>query len=127
MQHAPDADEHLIQVPGVPWAGSSPTEASGELGAEFVAPVPDALVSDHHAALGQDQLDVAQTEAEDVIQPHGVADDFSGKAVATVRGGFRCHPMSLARLPSERQSRVTCQCRGSRYRLTTIWARLARF
>jgi len=26
---------------------------------------------DHHARLGQDQLDVAQTEAEDVIQPHG--------------------------------------------------------
>jgi hypothetical protein len=27
-------------------------------------PVPDALVGDHNAALGQDQLDVTQAEAE---------------------------------------------------------------
>jgi hypothetical protein len=45
----------------------------------------------HNAALGQDQLDVTQAQAEDVIQPHGVADDLGGEPVAVVGIGWRLH------------------------------------
>ena len=88
MQHAADPDENPIQMPGVSGPRAAAAQPFGKLGAELLAPVSDAFVSDHHAALGQDQLDVAQTEAEHVIQPHGVADDLSWKAMAVARTGL---------------------------------------
>jgi hypothetical protein len=48
------------------------------------APAPDALGGDHNAALSQDQLDIAQAEAEHMIQPHGIADDLGWEAMAVV-------------------------------------------
>ena len=66
----------------------------------------------HDAALGQDQLDVTQAQAEDVIQPHGVADDLGRKPVPGIGGGFECHAVSLARPSSQRQPRLTWQCQG---------------
>jgi hypothetical protein len=50
---------------------------------QIAAPMADVFVGDHDAALGQDQLDVAQAEAEEVVQPYDVVDDLSRKAVAT--------------------------------------------
>jgi hypothetical protein len=49
----------------------------------LVSDVADTLVGDTHAALGQYRLDVTQTEAEGVVQPHGITDDLSGKSVTT--------------------------------------------
>jgi hypothetical protein len=56
MQHASDPNEHLIQVPCVPWPRSAAAQPSGKCGAEFLAPVSDALMGEHHPALGQDHL-----------------------------------------------------------------------
>ena len=64
----------------------------------------------HDAALGQDQLDVTQAQAEDVIQPHGVADDLGRKPVPGIGRGFECHAVSLARPSSQRQPWLTWQC-----------------
>ena len=50
------------------------------------APVADTLAGDQDATLGQDELDVAQTEAEHVIQPTGVADDLTRKAMTAIQG-----------------------------------------
>ena len=44
-------------------------------------------VGDDHATLGQDQLDISQTEAEYLMQPDGTADDLGREAVPRVRGG----------------------------------------
>ena len=57
--------------------------------------MPDALMGHHDAALGQDQLDVTQAQAEDVIQPHGVADDLGRETGAGDRTRVRvscCQP-----------------------------------
>jgi hypothetical protein len=67
MQHASDPDEHLIEVPGVPGPRSAPTQPFGKLGAELFAPVSNAFVGDHHPTLSQDQLDITQAEAENMI------------------------------------------------------------
>ncbi len=77
MQHAIDADEHLIEVPRVSRPGSPAAQPPGKISPELPTPVSDALVSDDNPALGQDKLDIAQTEAEYVIQPDRVADDLS--------------------------------------------------
>jgi hypothetical protein len=68
-------------------------------------------VSDQHTTFGQDQLDIAQAEAEHVVQPHGMADDLGWEAMAMIRTGLGCRPVSFAGLPSGRQLQLTWQCR----------------
>src|SRR3954468_18833805 len=62
VQLALNPDEDLVQVPLVAWARSTPAQFIGKARTELEAPAPDTLVGDHHAALGQDQLDVPETE-----------------------------------------------------------------
>jgi hypothetical protein len=69
VQHATDADEHLIKMLGIAGLRSSPTQPLGEVGTKLQAPMPDALMGHHDAAFGEDQFDVPQAETEDVIQP----------------------------------------------------------
>src|SRR3954453_19518181 len=57
--------------------------------AEFQGPLPHSLVADDDAACGQHLLDHAQAEREAEIQPDGMADDLSGKPLASVAGESR--------------------------------------
>src|SRR5919206_1535783 len=59
---AADADEDLVQMPLVTRTRSPPAQLVGEGLAELEAPAADALVGDDDAALGQDQLHVAQAQ-----------------------------------------------------------------
>ena len=53
----------------------------------------------------QKQLDIAQAEAEHVIQPDSMTDDRGGKAMPIVRVGWGLHPVSLSGLRPESQTR----------------------
>jgi hypothetical protein len=59
MQHAADADEHLIKVPGIAGLRPSRAQPTGEVSPELQAPMPDAFVGHHDASFSQDQLDIA--------------------------------------------------------------------
>jgi len=85
MQHASDTDEHFAKVPRASKPRSAVAQPLGKLGAEFPAPVSDAVVGDHNAALGQGLLDITQAEAEPVMQPHGMADDIGREAMAPIQ------------------------------------------
>ena len=74
MQHTADADEHLIQMPSLPGSGRRRAKSAPN----FRHQCRTLSCETHDTALSQDQLDVAQTEAEDVIQPYGVARAFPG-------------------------------------------------
>ena len=110
VQHTSDADEHLVQVSRVARLRSAPAQPPGEVGTELEAPMPNAFMGHYDATFRQDQLDIAQAEAEDVIQPDRMADNVGGKPVSRIRGGFGCHSVSLAHLPHRRQPPLTCQC-----------------
>ena len=95
MPLAVDAQEDLIEVPSVARFRSPLTELAGKVGAEPEAPLPDALVRNADPTLGQDQLDLTQAQAEDMVEPDGVADDRSREAVAGVPGQLGNHAISL--------------------------------
>ena len=101
-----DPDEHLVEVPLVPRPWSAATNATGKTLAEFPTPAAHRLVGDGNAPLGQEQLNMPQTEAEHVIQPHSMADKLGGKAMAIVRVGRRFHIASLVRPQRDRQTRL---------------------
>ena len=74
-----DPDEHLVEVPLITWPGSATAKTVGKALAKFPAPSPYRLVGEGDASLSQDQLHVTETEAEHVIQPHGLANDVAEK------------------------------------------------
>jgi hypothetical protein len=111
VQHAVDPQEDLIQVPAVARLRPAPAQPPGEVGPEPQAPLPDALVGDRDPTFGQDQLDVAQAQAKNMIQSYGVADDLGREAVAGVGGEVRLHPASFAQLGRSGQKPSTWRCR----------------
>jgi hypothetical protein len=116
VQHTADADEHLIQVPGIAGLRSSPAQPPREIGTEVQAPMSDALVCHDDASFGQDQLDVAQAEAEYVIPPDGIADDLGRKPMPRICRGLVGHAVSFACLPLKRHQQLTCQMPLDRHR-----------
>jgi hypothetical protein len=104
--HALDPDEHLIEVPLVSWPRPAAAQAIGEIRAEFLAPPSHRLVGDDNASFSQDQLHIAQAEAEYVVQPHGMADDLGRKSMTIVGVRWRLHAASFTRLHADRQSRL---------------------
>src|SRR5829696_7527237 len=110
MQFAADADKHLVQEPFVTGLWPAPLEALREGPSEAEAPFPDGLVADHDAPRCQEQLDFAQAQAEAVIQPDVLVDDFSRKAAAAVRVGRCAHARDPAIRPNLRQLNNTPAC-----------------
>jgi hypothetical protein len=59
-----------------------------ELRAKAKAPPADAVVADHHASLGEKQLNVSKAWAGKVIKPDCMPDDLSRNAVPRVGDGL---------------------------------------
>jgi hypothetical protein len=95
-----DGDDDFIKMPFIDAARGSPTDAVGELAAEFQAPLADRLVRDRDAARRQHLLDHAQAQLEPEIQPDRVADEFGGVAIASEkRVSVRRHPGQISDHP----------------------------
>jgi hypothetical protein len=99
-----DPNENFVHVPLVPWPWSAASQAVGETRAEFLAPTSQGLIGDDDATLSQYQLNIPHAEAEHVVQPDRVTDDFGGEPMAEVGVGLRLHAASLARLQTGDQS-----------------------
>jgi hypothetical protein len=99
VQVAADSREHFIRKPFV--AGLSTTALQG-LGADLSGAQPP-FVANHNAPRRQDQLDLPQTQAESVIQPDGLGDNFGWKAEAMVRVGCHAHDRDPAICSDHRQ------------------------
>jgi hypothetical protein len=67
MLHTLDPKEHLVQVPLISWSRPAATQVIGESRAKFLAPASHGFVGDDDAALSQDQLHIAQAEAEYMV------------------------------------------------------------
>jgi hypothetical protein len=99
MLHALDTDEDLVHVPLVARSWPAAPQAVGETAGELLAPAPHRLVGDSDTAFRPDQLNIAQAEAEHVVQPDSVADDLGRKPMTAVRvGRWRHIPVSPAYL-----------------------------
>src|ERR687890_1972451 len=79
-----NADRDLVQMPLVSGCRQTPADLGGKALAELQRPLPHCLVADQDAAGGEHLLDHAQAQGEPEVQPHGMPDHLSWKAVAGV-------------------------------------------
>lgn len=89
MQRVANTQENLVEVPSVTRVRPSPAQPGCKVLAESQAPAPDALVRDHNAALGQDQIDITQAEAENVVESNGMVGDLGREAVTGIGRALR--------------------------------------
>ena len=64
MLNALDSDEHLVEVPLVPWPWSAAAYAICKALAEFPAPSPHCLIGDGNSPLGQIPVEALQALLE---------------------------------------------------------------
>ena len=104
--------QHLVQVPFVarPWPAA--LERVGECSPEAQAPGANALVAHDDPALCQDRLNLAQAQAEAVVEPHlphqpgpGQPDNATGRSCPTISAAKEDGPPLQSRMRlSERWS-----------------------
>ncbi len=80
-----DGDEHLVHVPNIAETILPLPQAAGILGSELAAPRSNGFIRYGDATLREKILDIAKAQREPVVEPNGVADDFGGKAVASIQ------------------------------------------
>src|SRR5215471_2993309 len=82
-----DGQEHLVQVPLVPWLGASVLQLIGVVLPKLQTPLADGLMGHVDATLEQDLLYVAVAQREAIIEPDAMADDLAGEAMVLVAFG----------------------------------------
>ena len=86
LQSPLDLDEQFIQIPGVALAALAVPQSPRIGEPEPQTPLPNRLVGHGNTAFGEEILDIPKTQAETVVEPDGVTDDFRGKSVSAVAG-----------------------------------------
>ena len=90
-----DRDEHLVEMPGV----SHPTAAAPQPPrvdrTEPLAPLPNRLVGDRHASLREEIFDIAEAEAEPMVEPDRVADGVGRESISVIAGRLAPHRLTL--------------------------------
>ena len=93
-RHAGRLTGRVAQLP------APPPESSGVGLPEGATPVPDRLVGDGDAALGQEVFHIPEAQAEAKVEPDGVGDDVGGESIAAVTRCVAVHATSLISPPS---------------------------
>ena len=66
---------------------NAPSERTRALRTEGPTPLPNRLVGDGDAPLGEEIFSISEAQTEPVVEPDGVTDDFRRESVAVVAGG----------------------------------------
>jgi hypothetical protein len=94
-----DLHEDLVQMPRVAELRLPPTGSGGVVRPELLTPATHGLVGHLDASLGQEILDVSETQRESVVEPHCVADDLRWEPMPAVAGRPGVHQPSLPGCP----------------------------
>ncbi len=81
---APDGKHKLVEGPLVPRPRTTATQLVGIRLTKLAAPFTDSFIGDEHASGKEQFLNIAGTQTESEVEPHGVADDFPGKVMVLI-------------------------------------------
>ena len=91
-----DPHEDFVQVPDIAEAALAPLQLSSIVRTELLTPMSNGFIGDHDSAFGEKILDISETQAETMIDPDGMANDFDRKTVTVVTRTMGFQALSLA-------------------------------
>ena len=83
-------------MPGIAQTTLAPFECPSIVRTELLTSMSNGLIRDDDASLGQQVFDIAKAQAETVIKPDSVADDFGPELMTVVARMAGFHVVSLA-------------------------------
>jgi len=90
-------DKHFVDMADVTPSSLSSFELPRVLGSEFLAPLSDGFIRDGDPTFGQEFFHFTEAEAESIVEPDGVTDNFGGKTKTAVPGCFGFHAAHSAK------------------------------
>jgi hypothetical protein len=73
---AVNSNEDFVQVPNIAEAALTPLQFSGIVRTELLTPESNRFIRDDDSAFGEKILDISEAQAETMVNPDGIADDF---------------------------------------------------
>ncbi len=97
LRFALDGHKHFIKMPRITETTLSFLQFPRIGWPKLSAPLTNSFIGDGDATFGQQFFDFTETEAETMVQPDGVANNFRRKAMALVAGLFGFHAAQSAK------------------------------
>ena len=91
-----DSNKDFIQMPGVAEATLTPIQISGIARTELLTPDSNRFIRDDDSAFGEKILDISEAQAETMVNPHRIADDFWREPMALIPTPTAFHGTSLS-------------------------------
>ena len=95
-----DPHEHFVQEPRISESTLTSLQPPCVVGPERLTPVPNRLLGDRDTPLSKQVLDIAETQAEPVVEPDGVTDDLGWESVSVRAGRMTPHRSTLPAVAS---------------------------
>ena len=90
-----DGDEDLVEMPSTAEPTLPSLQLRGVLRTELLTPLANRFVGDEDCSLCQEIFDIAETQGEPKVQPHGMADDLRRKSISAIYRRRVVHRPSL--------------------------------
>ena len=81
---AVDSNEDFVQVPNIAKAALTPLQFSGIVRTELPTPDSNRFIRNDDSPFREKILDISEAQAETMVNPDGIADDFWRKTVTVI-------------------------------------------
>jgi len=79
-------DKDFVDMPGIPQPPLLFLELACVCRPKLLTPLPNRFICDGDPTFGEEFFDFTKAEAEPMVEPDGMADNFRGKTVTLVAG-----------------------------------------
>ena len=93
---AVDSNEDLVKVPMVTEPSLTSLQFPSIVRTELLTPPSDRLIRHADSSLGEKILDIPKAQAEAMVNPDRIADDFRWETIAEVRRPIALHAVSVS-------------------------------
>jgi hypothetical protein len=91
-----DSNKDFVQMPGVVEATLTPLQISGIARTELLTPDSNRFIRDEDSAFGEQIFDISEAQAETMVNPDRIADDFPREPMAVIPRSTASHATSLS-------------------------------
>jgi hypothetical protein len=91
-----DSNKNFVQMPGVAEATLTLLQISGIARTELLTPDSNRFIRDDDSAFGEKIFDISETQAETIVNPDHIADDFRREPMTIIPRPVAFHATSLS-------------------------------